>query len=278
MNTFRVLFLTLVFAMSMLFLVQNTQVLDQSVTLVLYLWWAEFSSPATSMYMIVFLCLLLGIIFGVIAYFPGNRGLRRKHKLQKARLKNLTQEVLDMQKSEDTQENRQEETADRQTPEPTEEIPRPGAHTLEEDLAVKPTGTSGKIALVGIFVMFILLTGLYFFIDQKMTQFQNQMDTTIASTAEAVELARKVDQETAGYQEEIEKLTRTQNQHKEEIAALQSLPQDTMDYLTMMLINEYSVKIDQLMKSAGTEEDRELLKDIKKSLGRALGHYQEKID
>ncbi|MFP4110599.1 MAG: hypothetical protein ACLFTF_06185 [Desulfonatronovibrio sp.] len=276
MNTFRVLFLTLVFALSMLFLIQNTQALDASVTLDLDLWWAELSSPLMDMYVVVFLCLLLGAVFGVIAFFPGNRELRRKHKLQKARLKNLTQEVLDMQKTEDVQENKQEETT--QAAQTAEETRRPGGKILEEDLEVKPSGTSGKIALVGIFVMFILLTGFYFFMDQKMTQFQNQMDSTIAESAEAVELARKVDRETAGYREDIENLARTQNQHQEEIAALQSLPQDTMDYLTMMLINEYSVKIDQLMKSAGTEEDRELLEDIKKSLGRALGHYQEKID
>lgn len=278
MNTFRVLFLTLVFALSMLFLIQNTQVLDQSVTLVLDLWWAEFNSPAIDMYVIVFLCLLLGTVFGVIAFFPGNRDLRRKHKMQKAELKNLTQEVLDMQKSEDTREDKPEETADSQSPESTHAARRPEAQSLGDDLEVKPNGTSGKIALVGVFVMFILLTGFYFFMDQKINQFQNQMDSTIADSTQAVELARKVDRETAGYREEIEKLTRTQNRHQEEIAALQSLPQDTMDYLTMMLINEYSVKIDQLMKSAGTEEDRKLLEDIKKSLGKALGHYREKTD
>jgi hypothetical protein len=278
-NALRVLLLTLVFALSMLFLVQNTQVLDTRASLMLDLWLVELSSPQIAFYVFVSLCFILGIIFGAITFSPGNRESREKLKLLRLKIKNLTQEIIGMQKKQDTHEQTPAESSDElQEQETTEGFTSPPEQqTIEEDAVIKPGGTAGKAALIGVFALFILLTALYFFVDQRLSDFQNRMDLTVQNSALAVDLAQRLEQDNEKLKEEVSMLSSSLMEHEKEISSLQRLPQDTMDYLTMMLINEYAVNISQLIEKADSDEDREMLEDVLDSIGKALDHYKGKV-
>ena len=276
MNVFRVLFLTIIFALSMLFLVQNTQVLDTRANLILDLWWVRFSSPEIAFYLIVFLALIFGVIFGAVTFFPGNKELRENLRLLKIKIKSLTQEIIDMQKKEDVQDEKQEE---KKEPEPVEEA-RPGYSPMEEDVTIKTGdkdmvirtgGAAGKTALVGVFAVFILLVAFYFYVDQKISEYQRHMDLVTEESASVAVSTQRM-------QQDISSLSRSLQEHEEEISALQNLPQETMDFLTMMLINEYQVKVDQLIERAETEEDREMLGELLESLEKTLEYYRDKVD
>ena len=279
MNAFRVLFLTLVFALSMLFLIQNTQVLDTPASLMLDLWLIELNSPHIAFYVFVFLCFILGIIFGAITFSPGNRESRRKLNLLRLKIKNLTQEIIGMQKKEDIDEQKPAESSDKlQEKGTTEEFKSPPEQqTMEKDAVIKPGGAAGKAALIGVFALFILLTALFFFVDQRISDFRNRMDLTVQNSAMAVDLAQRLEQDNAKLKEEVSMLSSSLMEHEKEISTLQRFPQDTMDFLTMMLINEYAVKISQLIEKADSDEDREMLEDVLDSIGKALDHYKDKI-
>lgn len=280
MNAVRVLFLTLVFALSMLFLVQNTQVLDTRAGLILDLWWVELSSPEIAFYVFIFLCLIFGIIFGAVTFFPGNRELRAKLRLLRIRIKSLTQEVIAMHKKDETPQEpeRTQEPKPLEEPDSVHEKSDLPQGPYQEDVVIKTGGAAGKAALVGVFAIFVLLTAFYYYVDQKISDFQAQMDLTIESSTQAAELAQRIEQETKGFNRDIAGLTRSLQKHEKEISALQSLPQDTMNYLTMMLISEYAVKVDGLLEKAETEEDREMLSGVLDSLGKALEHYRKKVE
>ncbi len=278
MNAFRVLFLTAIFAFSMIFLFQNTQVLDNRLSLVLDLWWTQLSSPEIALYLFIFLCLLAGIIFGALTFFPGNKELRRSLKTLKLKIKSLTREIIDMQKKEEVLEDKSQEKTDHPQEPPIEEDRDLKEQPAAEGAAVKPAGAAGRIALAGVLALFVILTGFYFFVDQRLEQIQTSLDDSIQSSVLAVAIAERVDQETAGFREDIEDLSTALDSHAQDIAELQRLPQDTMDYLTMMLINEYTVKIQQLLKSAETAKDRSVLAEALDSLEKALSHYMNKVD
>ncbi len=263
----------------MLFLVQNTPVLDTRASLILDLWWVELSSPEIAFYVFVFMCFVLGIVFGAIAFSPGNRESREKLKLLRLKIKNLTREIIGMQKKEEKQEEKPAEDFKIKEQEPAEDLKSQPEHpSLEKDVEIKTGGAAGKLALVGVFALFILVTALYFFMDQKISDFQTQMELTIQNSAQAVDLTQRLEQDTAELKGEVSILSSSLMEHEKEISALQRLPQDTMDYLTMMLINEYAVKIDQLMERAESEKDREILEEVLESIGRALDHYKEKVN
>ena len=276
MNALRVLFLTLVFAFGILFLVQNTQVLDNRISLALDLWWVQLSTPYMAFYIFIFLALMLGIIFGAVTFFPGNKELRENLKLLRIKIKGLTQEVIELHKKEDIHEDGKSE---KEVPEPAEEtLDLPEDPTLDKDTVIKTGGSSGKTALVGVFALFVLLTAFYFYIDQKISSFQGRMDMVIEDSLTSAELAAKAERETLVLQEDISNLSGILQEQEKEISQLRRLPQDTMDYLTMMKIDEYAANINQLMETAGTEADREMLAEILKSLQKAMDHYADKAD
>ncbi len=298
MNAIRVLFLTLVFALSMLFLVQNTQVLDTRASLVLDLWWVKLSSPEIAFYVFIFLCLILGIVFGALTFLPGNRDLREDLRLLRVKIKRLTQEVIDMQKKEDISHEKPEAAQDQTSPKeeaesvpepeksqepeapedahPAEKPPRMPEEPIKEDQVVRVGGAAGKAALVGIFALFILLTLFYYYVDQQLNDFQTRMDMAVESSNLASELATTAERDSAELREEVSGLAMSLQQQEKEIIALKRLPQDTVDYLTLMFINQYAVNMEQLIEEAETDEDREMLSGVLDSLNSALKHYMQK--
>lgn len=278
MNTFRVIFLTAVFAFSMLFLVQNSQILDTEASLFLDLWWVKLSSPDIAFYVFVFICFIAGIVFGVFTFLPGNRDLRKKLTPIKAKIKELRGEIIAMQKKEEIKTEEvieQQKSADQsaETSENEEKIEEPVVHVE------KSGSTAGKIALAGVVVLFIIISVFYFHAEQKFQEFQAKVDMTmenslmISETME--EVNNNVKKELSTFTSVISEQEKQLETHEEMLDDLHNLPQKTMDYLTFMLMKEYSVKIDQLMESAN-EDDQQMLRDVLESLDTALEHYRLK--
>jgi uncharacterized membrane protein YgaE (UPF0421/DUF939 family) len=291
-NVFKILFLTLIFAMGFLFLFQNAHVLDTRASLILDLWWVKYSSPEVVFYVFVFVCFVFGIVFGALTFFPGNKELRKNLKLLRIKIKNLTQEVTAMHKKEEIPEEKSQEEMDsrpeeaeeprleaEKEPGPAPESKDPPKYApFDQEVVVKTGEASGKAALIGVFAVFILLVAFYFYIDQKISEFQSHMDLSIEKSELAAELVQKVQQESEGFKEDLSAFSSSLREQEKELSALKSLPQDTMDYLTLMLINDYMAGIDQLTQRAATDEDKEMLEAVRDSLARALKHYTEKVD
>lgn len=280
-NSFRVIFLTAVFAFSMLFLVQNSQILDTEASLFLDLWWVKLSSPDIAFYVFVFICFIAGLIFGVFTFLPGNKDLRKKLRPIKAKTKELRGEIIAMQKKEEikTEEVIEQQNSADESAEPSEnkeKFEEPVIHTE------KSGGAAGKIALAGVIVIFIVISVFYFHAEQKFQEFQAKVDMTMQNSLMISETMEEVNKVNSNVQNELSSLTSAVSEqkkqletHEEMLDDLHNLPQKTMDYLTFMLMKEYSVKIDQLMESA-QEEDQQMLEDVLESLDTALEHYRLK--
>jgi uncharacterized integral membrane protein len=283
-NVLKALFLTLAAAAGFIFLFQNTHVLDSRTSLVLDLWWVQFTSPQLVFYWFVFLCFVFGIVFGAFAFFPGNKELRKSLKLLRARIRALTQEITTMHKKdefteekiEDGQATGPEEVKD-SGPEPEPQF-QPEEAVVDREVMVKTTEASGKSALVGVFALFILLVAFYFYIDQKISGIQSHMEQSVEKSELAARMAQEAIENSEVFREELQAVSMSLKEHEKEISALRSLPQDTMDQMTMMQVNDYLAGIDQLVQRAATEQDRELLEAVRDSLSKALEHYREKAD
>ncbi len=281
MNTFRVLFLTAVFAFSMLFLVQNSQILDTESSLFLDLWWVKLSSPDIAFYVFVFICFIAGLVFGIFTFLPGNRDLRKKLRPIKAKIKELRGEIIAMQKKEEIKTEEvveQEKVADQSAnhPETEEKIEEPVVHTKKSGSA------SAKIALAGVVVLFVVISVFYFHAEQKFQEFQAKVDMTMQNSlmiSEAMEEVSNVNNDVKNELSSLISVISEQEKqlktHEEMLEEVHNIPQQTMDYLTLMLMKEYSVKIGQLMESAG-EDDQQMLQDVLESLDTALEHYRLK--
>ncbi|MFN2268967.1 MAG: hypothetical protein ABR533_11880, partial [Desulfonatronovibrio sp.] len=280
-NTFRVLFLTAVFAFSMLFLVQNSHVLDTESSLFLDLWWVQLSSPNIAFYVFVFICFIAGLLFGVFTFLPGNRDLRQKLRPIKAKTKELRGEIIAMQKKEEikTEEVLEQQKDADQSAEHSEnekKFEEPLVHTE------KSGGAAGKIALAGVVVLFVVISVFYFHAQQKFQEFQAKVDMTMEKNHIVSQTMDEVKNVNNDVKKEMSSLTASINNqekkletHAEMLDDLNNLPQKTMDYLTFMLMKEYAVKIDQLMEDAA-EDDQQMLQDILESLDTALEHYSKK--
>ncbi len=278
--------------MGFLFLFQNAHVLDTRANLILDLWWAKYSSPEVVFYVFVFVCFVFGIFFGALTFFPGNKELRKNLKLLRIKIKNLTQEITAMHKKEEIPQEKSQEEMDPRPEEaegpgseaekvsgPAPESKDPPKHTpVDQEVVIKTGEASGKFALIGVFAVFILLIAFYFYIDQKISEFQSHMDLSIEKSELAAELAQKAQQESEGFKEDLSAFSSSLREQEKELSALKSLPQDTMDYLTMMQVNDYLAGIDQLVQRAVTDEDKEMLEAVRDSLNKALEHYREKTD
>ncbi|WP_028573747.1 hypothetical protein [Desulfonatronovibrio hydrogenovorans] len=273
MNAFRVIFLTLVFALCMLFLVQNSQVLGSRAEIFLDLGWVRLISPETAIYIFVFLCLLAGIIFGVMTFSPGNREARIKLKESKDRIRNLTREIKEMQKKEDIQEevskeNQEEDIQAEQTrDEPvSSEISSPPP---------KSGNTAGKAALAGVVAIFVLLSVFYFYVDQKIAGFQDGFDQAVTQADDAKQRIVDLDRENAELREQLSLLASQAEKQEQELAKLHDLPGQTINYLTLLVLGEYSSGLSQLMESASTDQDRHYLEEVIKSIEAARKHFMD---
>ena len=284
MNVLKALLLILAAAAGFIFFFQNTHVLDSSTSLVLDLWWVKFTSPELVFYWFVLMCFVFGIVFGAFAFFPGNKELRKSLKLLKAKIRELTQEITAMHKKDELT---QEKIEDGQAPGP-EEVkeagPEPEPHfqpeqaSVDREVVVKTGEASGKSALVGVFALFILLVAFYFYIDQKISGIQSHMEQSVEKSELASRMAQKAEENSQVLREDLQAVSMSLKEHEKEISALKSLPQDTMDHLTMMQVNDYLAGIEQLVQRAATLEDKEMLEAVRESLDKALEHYREKTD
>ncbi|MFW5730596.1 MAG: LapA family protein [Desulfonatronovibrionaceae bacterium] len=273
MNIFRVILLTLFFALTMLFFAQNSANMHTTSSLTLDLWWVKLSSPALALYVLVIISLLAGIIFGSLTYLPGNRYLQEKNRQDKQKIKNLSKEITIMEKI-------REESM-------TKEVPNEREHPLhEQEDMVKSSGSSaGVMALISVFAVFVVLVVFYYYTDQQFSKYQDQLQSSVKQSKQAAEKASEVEKAGKALRDEMNELktqdskqTAVLKEHSGKIKELEDLPQKTVDYMNMMVIKEYAAKIDQLLESSVSDQDRKMLMDARKPLEKLLKSYENRLD
>ncbi len=290
MNTFRVIFFFLAFTAALLVLIQNFQPLGYSSSLVLDLWFFRLTSPEISFYIFVFFCFVLGIVFALITFYPGNRELRKNLKLLQNRVKLLREEYMTVEKE------REQELKNRQAElESSEESP--GAASEHEH----KSGLAGKVAVGGCIILLVALVGLYYHSLQEREQLQEQMADLEKAVQEEItpvkkdvttterrleELDKTLQERTARIrsvqdqlQEESQQIKAMQDklqEHAGELEVLQRLPQQTRDYLKLIRLQEYLQSIKYLELEAETEEDKERLQEAGQVLEEAIEHFRDK--
>ncbi|WP_045211995.1 hypothetical protein [Desulfonatronovibrio magnus] len=296
MNAFRVIFLTLVFAFSMLFLVQNSQVLDTRDPLLLNLWLAELSTPAVSFYVFVFVCFVTGLIFGLITFLPGNREVKDRLHLVRLKSRQLKGEILNMHKEhekalmkDEPQQEPQHDSESQAESIPPSDEPRPYS---------KPSpagGIAGITALAGVIILFAVGAYFYYCLHERLNETAQQNHLTLEMVSEntagigqlnsqgtflleeVYRVEALVSEQDIAYQEAVEQLGQRVDEHEQIINALRNIPRQTADYITLLLIHEYTSRIEYLREKA-PEEDQETLNEVLQSLESALEHYRIKID
>lgn len=277
MNILRVILLTLFFALTMLFFVQNSVNMDTTASLTLDLWWIKLTSPAMALYVLVIICLAAGIFFGALTYLPGNRYLQERIKQDKQKIKNLSKEITEMEKA--REEKIRKESMTEETP-VMEDKP-----LHEHEPIVRSSGSSaGVIALISVFAVFVILVVFYYYVDQQFSKYQGRLEASVEQSQQAAAKAAEVEKAGKALRDEmnqvenhVRKQSTTLKEHTRKIQALEDLPQKTMDYMNMMIMKEYAAKIDQLLDSSDSDQDRKMLMDARKPLEKLLNNYEDRL-
>ncbi|EFI34547.1 hypothetical protein Dthio_PD1919 [Desulfonatronospira thiodismutans ASO3-1] len=289
MNAFRLIFLLLVFAAVMLGLSQNTETLGLKAPLELDLWFIELSLPQVAMYVFIFFCFLLGIIFGIITFFPANREAREKLKVLRKKLRLLQEDfkTAEMERARQIM-KRQEKIS-------------PDEEAFKEEIVSSASSRAwGKAAMAGCVVLFFILVALYYYGHTEFEKVHEQTKANMEKTTGMIEdtqssldslehdfrdadkklgeLDREFREETAKLQDATENMQEKLQKHSGEISELKLIPVKTRDYLTVMHLEQYLQTLGYLKKEADTEEDRKRLQEAAEEVRKALEHYREKSD
>ncbi len=289
MNAFRLIFLLLVFAAVMLGLSQNTETLGLKAPLELDLWFIELSLPQVAMYVFIFFCFLLGIIFGIITFFPANREAREKLKVLRKKLRLLQEDfkTAEMERARQIM-KRQEKIS-------------PDEEAFKEEIVSSASSRAwGKAAMAGCVVLFFTLVALYYYGHTEFEKVHEQTKANMEKTTGMIEdtqssldnlehdfrdadkklgeLDREFREETAKLQDATENMQEKLQKHSGEISELKLIPVKTRDYLTVMHLEQYLQTLGYLKKEADTEEDRKRLQEAAEEVRKALEHYREKSD
>ncbi|WP_291319672.1 LapA family protein [Desulfonatronospira sp.] len=289
MNAFRLLFLLLVFAAVMLGLSQNTETLGLKAPLELDLWFTELAFPQMAMYIIVFLCFLLGIIFGVITFFPANREAREKLKIQRKKLRLLQEDLktAEMERARHIMKRQEKITPDEEA-------------FKDEIVSSASSRAWGKAAMAGCVVLFVILIALYYYGHTELEKVHKQASATKEKTTGMIEENRNIldsldsdfrvaDQklgqldsdfrdEAAKLQERTISIQEMLEKHSREISKLQLMQAETRDYLTLMQLEQHQRTLDYLKRVAETDENMQPLLDAADEVREALEYYREKLD
>ncbi len=270
MNAFRVIFFMLVIAAALLVLVQNTDTLGHQAPLELDLWLFQLTSPAIAMYVVVFLIFILGIIFGALTFYPGNRELKENLRLLRNKADLLKEELrtVESQRAHKLREIRVQTG--------TEEAVSP-----DQTIEAYSGQVWGKSAMAGCVIVIILLVVFYYYTLRDMEQTHQRMDQAEESLAshdqqlEEVELL--IEDEAERSHSRIDDLQDQLDAHSGEIETLKLQPQKTVDFITLLHLRETLQTLRYLVMEAETEEDRDSLIDAGQMLQRAIEHYEDKL-
>ncbi len=273
MNALRVIFLMFVFAAVMLVISQNTATLGYRAPLELDLWLVHLTSPSMAMYVFVFLCFILGIIFGALTFYPGNREIRENLRLLRNRINLLKEELMTLEQQ------KKQELKDIQEQAAPEEKP-----IREEPVLVHTSSAWGKAAMAGFVITFILLVVFYYYAQTEMDLLKKRMSE---SEEKAVHLTQATEDSLSSmeetllslelkFQDETGKIEERLRDIDEEIQILERQPQKTRDYLTLMHLQQYMQNLEYLQQGAESEIDREKLDQAGEMLQKAIEHYRGK--
>ncbi len=303
MNAFRLIFLLLVFSAVMLGLSQNTETLGLKAPLELDLWFIELSLPQMAMYVFIFFCFLLGIIFGVITFFPANIDAKERLKVLRKKLRLLQEDLrtAEMERASLIMKRQEKITPDQEA-------------FKEEIVSSTSSRAWGKAAMFGCAVLFVILVVLYYYGHSEFQKVHEQAAATEEKATSMIEDNRssldnleqdfraadkkladlekdfraadaKLGKLEQDFKEETEHLRDTASsiqekleKHSGEISELQLIPVQTRDYLTLMHLEQYLQTLDYLKQGAETDADVKRLQDAADEVRKALEHYQEKPD
>ena len=289
MNAFRLIFLLLVFAAVMLGLSQNIETLGIKAPLGIDLWFVEFSLPQVAMYVFIFFCFLLGIIFGIITFFPANRDAREKLKVLRKKLRLLQEDfkTVEMERAKQIMKRQEKITPDEEA-------------FKDEIVSATSSRAWGKAAMAGCIVIFAILVVIYYYGHSELEKVHEQAAATEEKTSSMIEDTRssldnlerdfrasdkKLEELDSEFRKESAKLRETTEsmqgmleKHSEEISELKLIPVQTRDYLTLMHLEQYLQTLDYLKQGAETDADIKRLQEASDQVRKALEHYREKSD
>ena len=289
MNAFRLIFLLLLFSAVMLGLSQNTETLGLKAPLALDLWFIELALPQMAMYVFIFFCFLLGIIFGVITFFPANKDVRERLKVLRKRLRLLQEDLktAEMERAGLIMKRQEKIT--------------PEQEAFKEEIVSSTSSRAwGKAAMAGCTVIFVILVGLYYYghtefekvheqaaateekatgmIEDNRSSLENLKQDFRAADARLEKLEQGLREETESLWDTAGKMQEKLEEHSREISELQLIPMQTRDYLTLMHLEQYLQTLDYLKQGAKTDADRKRLQEAAEAIRKSLEHYREKSD
>ena len=303
MNAFRLIFLLLVFAAVMLGLSQNTETLGLKAPLELDLWFIELSLPQVAMYVFIFFCFLLGIIFGIITFFPANKESREKLKVLRKKLRLLQEDfkTAEMERARQIMKRQEQITPDQEA-------------FKDEIVSATSSRAWGKAAMAGFVLLFGVVVALYYYghtefhkvheqtaaTEEKTTRMIEDTQTSLNSLKQDFrasdtkldnleqdfrvadkklgELESQFIKETAKIRDTTENMQNMLEEHSQEISELKLIPVQTRDYLTRMHLEQYLQTLDYLKQGAETDSDIKRLQEASEKVRKALEHYREKSD
>jgi len=289
MNAFRLIFLLLVFAAVMLGLSQNIETLGLKAPLGIDLWFIEFSLPQVAMYVFIFFCFLLGIIFGIITFFPANRDARERLKVLRKKLRLLQEDfkTVEMERAKQIMKRQEKITPDEEA-------------FKDEIVSATSSRAWGKAAMAGCIVIFAILVVIYYYGHSELEKVHEQAAATEEKTSSMIEDTRssldnlerdfrasdkklgeldsEFKKESAKLRETTESMQGMLEKHSEEISELKLIPVQTRDYLTLMHLEQYLQTLDYLKQGAETDADIKRLQEASDQVRKALEHYREKSD
>ncbi|WP_291322574.1 hypothetical protein [Desulfonatronospira sp.] len=278
MNVLRLIFLLLVFGAVMLGLSQNTETLGLKSPLELDLWIWHLKSPEMAMYVFIFLCFILGVIFGVITFFPANKEVRQQLKIMRNKLR-LVQEDFRTAELERAREimKRQEKVA------PEEEAFR------EEVVSKASFRAWGKAAMAGCVLLFVILVALYYYGHTEFEKVHEQAAQSEENITRMIEDTRSshetLDQDFRAADDKLEQLDqdfRTADTKLNELSRDFRVAADKLETLDQdFRVAETKLEtLDQDFRVAETKLD-ELARDFREEtaeLRETTGSMQEMLD
>jgi ABC-type multidrug transport system fused ATPase/permease subunit len=243
---------------------QNIQVLSSKVDLGLDLWLGAWSLQSIAVYVLLSISFILGLLFAILIFHPRRPEIRQELRLLKNKSALLQQELSTLQ-HESSQELQQ------RLEQASPQAQQSQALAAQDPRSLKVSIWS-HVALLGILGLFILLTVLYFYTDNKLQQLSQELSTEQEKTQK---LEESLQQKTARLSSRNQELEQELGGQKEQIQELRRIPQQTRDYLTGFHLRNYIHEIKQLEQEAETEQDRKSLQQAREALKAALTHYQD---